>query len=254
MRRLLGFLGLGAAGLAILFAGLLLDAALHAADPGLAAREGLVALSNPGHVGLAVGIGLAAVGLVGAGDAALRLQRGTGWRGPVRRVAVGCSSLLAVGAMGGTAWAGTVSEVGHDDHHSTAVAAGPVGARPGVGVVAAASSGAVPARTSPLVDATFAGSAPFRDRDAARGAGFVAAGAAGHDLQLLRSDTNMADGRVLDPAAPEELIYSGARLVGVRYLLPDGQLMPVWLVLNPDGPLAPSLSETAMANLLGHSH
>lgn len=248
MRRLLAFLGLGGVGLALLLGGLLLDAALHAADPGLAAREGLVALSNPGHVALAAGIGLAAVGLVGASDAALRLQRGSRWRGWLRRVAVGCSSLLAVGAMGGTAWAGTLSDSAHGDHHGSP----PTGAA-GTHLLAAGSATG-PARTSPLVDATFAGSAPFKDRRAALAAGFVAAGTAGHDLQIVRNEAHIVDGRVLDPAAPEELVYSGARLIGVRYLLPTGQMLPVWLVLNPDGPLAPALSDAAMANLLGHSH
>jgi hypothetical protein len=50
-------------GVAAQFAGLAVDAWLHSRDPGLAAREGVFALENPGHVLFGGGLALAAAGL-----------------------------------------------------------------------------------------------------------------------------------------------------------------------------------------------
>src|SRR4051794_3170179 len=52
------------AGTVILLLGLGLDAVLHKLDPSLAAREGVFAVHNPGHVLAAVGIVLTVFGAV----------------------------------------------------------------------------------------------------------------------------------------------------------------------------------------------
>ena len=89
--RLLRMVLLGAGGLLLLVAGLAWDAVLHARDPGLAAEEGVFALSNPGHVLAGTGIALVAVGLAGpwpswcwsSGAAGrTRPRSGWGWPGP----------------------------------------------------------------------------------------------------------------------------------------------------------------------------
>ncbi|HEV3013917.1 MAG TPA: hypothetical protein VG499_11620 [Actinomycetota bacterium] len=64
--RLLRMVLVGAGGLVLLVVGLAWDAVLHARDPGLAAEEGVFALSNPGHLLAGIGIALVAVGLAGA--------------------------------------------------------------------------------------------------------------------------------------------------------------------------------------------
>ncbi|HEY4790309.1 MAG TPA: hypothetical protein VIJ05_03120, partial [Actinomycetes bacterium] len=64
--RLLRMVLVGAGGLVLLVVGLAWDAVLHARDPGLAAEEGVLTLSNPGHLLAGIGIALVAIGLASA--------------------------------------------------------------------------------------------------------------------------------------------------------------------------------------------
>ena len=85
-------------GAAAQLVGLGWDAVLHRLDPGLAAREGVFALTNPGHVLFAGGLVLVVAGaglmLLGGGRAA-------------RRTRVGLASALAVLSAGALALAAT---------------------------------------------------------------------------------------------------------------------------------------------------
>ena len=66
MRRIVTFLGVTAAGLVAVLAGLAWDVARHAHDPSLAAREGVLTLTNPGHALVGIGIALTGAGLLGS--------------------------------------------------------------------------------------------------------------------------------------------------------------------------------------------
>jgi len=230
--RLLRTVLVGAGGLVLLVAGLVWDAVLHARDPGLAAREGVFALSNPGHLLAGIGIALVAVGLAGALATLVLEARGVRPRStPARLGIAGAAVVLALVAGTTGVWAAAAHV------HGDAVAAGAaVGSGapehthgPNLPPVAAASDDER-ARAEALWKASVAGAERWRDPAAAAAAGFRFKDEAGRGRPVrflhVPNPAWRADGRVLDPARPETLVYWNGpdrlTLVGVMYTAARG--------------------------------
>jgi FtsP/CotA-like multicopper oxidase with cupredoxin domain len=81
LQRLVRFLSVAGVGLVSILAGLVWDASLHSRDHGLAAREGVLTLTDPAHALFALGVFLTAVGVAGAVTALIQALTAAPWGG-----------------------------------------------------------------------------------------------------------------------------------------------------------------------------
>ncbi len=228
MRRLDTFLALGLAGVVTLLAGLSWDALAHARDPDLAGHEGIFTLANPAHVVLVTGIGAAVIGVLGAIDASRRAPLRTESRlGP--RAALGVAAVPVAASLAVAGWAMTrpqpsptavappAADLVARDHH-----------RPGGG---GAGGDAVTAKDRAEADALVTAtklalaSAGYEDVAVAEAAGYRPVQPPSSRLVHYVNLTHLVDPGVLDPVAPESLVYrstpDGPVLEGAMYILPS---------------------------------
>ena len=245
------------AGVVILLAGLAWDAVLHSLDPDLAAREGIFALTNPGHVLFGGGIAIIVAGaLLFFAGKALTTPHPLAFALPAVAMAALATASFALAASTGTLGGpkhphedGAVHT--HDEHqafeaqqagsagssaqHSgaahehaqQAASAGPSDQQGLVhdhGASIAVTAAELEAATR-LVAETKAAAARFEDIDAARAMGYYQVPPPRNGLAHYLNAGYTRDGRILDPERPESLVYlrltdGSWTLVGVLYRMP----------------------------------
>ncbi len=225
IRTLTRFLAVGLLGAVLVGAGLVWDAIAHARDPDSAHAEGsLLSLSRPAHAVLVAGGALALAGLTGATVRALSLSGSRRLSSPSTSAALVVAVLVAVG--------GTVGAVRWGSAAEPPIATGPLApARNevhGVGIVNSHASGpcrpaqAQKAAAAKLYTETQVGMARYRSLAVAMAEGYsgpVPFTSTEHFINAAYT----TDGRALDPARPEALMYTptarGPVLVGVMFLM-----------------------------------
>jgi hypothetical protein len=207
LRRTAAFLTAGLLGVAALLTGLALDSYLHARDPGLAHREGIFTLSNPGHVLLGIGIALVVVGIVGAAYTALPYGL---W---VRRGLLGAALAMMVVSGDIAGWAASVQWTGTtaSNHHATVAGT----RQPTAAELEAATR---------LMNETRAAVVKYRDLSVALAAGYKPVEPTDFQIVHYVNPGYMVDADVLDPQHVQSLIYyngkQGTQLIGAMYIMP----------------------------------
>jgi hypothetical protein len=235
------FLLAGLAGVAALLLGQAWDFYLHAADPTLAHREGIFAVTNPGHVLLGIGLPLVVVGVLGAAYTYFPLGR-WGRRGFLASFA---ALTLVSGATAG--WAASIElssqqrliAAGHKQadslaHEETSLTGGGHGGSAQLPVTAAQLEAA-----ARLYARTKAAVAKYRDLRPALAAGYQPMEPT--DLKIVHyvNRAYLTEADVLKPEHVQSLIYyntlRGPVLIGAMYL------MPAWGTPGPEigGALTP---------------
>lgn len=231
--RTFRFLALAGAGLALMLCGGVWDVVLHSRDHELAAHESVLSLDEPAHVIAFLGLLLTGAGVIGA---AVSFRRAARRALPLWGVIAGTAVIaLAAGAVGAAVLGGGGG--GHD-----ALAAGrnhkDMPQYPDVG----AATDDQRAAAQSLLDRTLAATAKYRDVDRARADGYLVDAAKRNKRGRLAPALHAGnpayrdDGRTLDPARPETLVYGRKDgqlvLMGVLFSVPASEKAP-----TPGGPI-----------------
>ena len=206
------FLGMAALGVAALLIGLAWDARLHEADPDLAASEGVFTLGNPGHVLAALGVVLVAAGVAGAGWIVWLRHRA-----PLTRVTAALVLTMATLAAGAVVIAGGAEA----DHAAAGDGRDHGGRNRDYEVLWEEASPEERAAATGLVAETKAAAGRYQDYEEAVRAGYAPNRGAGENATHHPNHRLMRDGKVLEPTAPESLVY---------WTAPDGQKVLVGVV------------------------
>ncbi len=217
--RLLGFLVVAGVGLVALLAGLVWDLALHARNIGLAHQELVFSLANPAHVLFLLGVAAVVVGVSGAAITALG-------QAPRRHLRPAVKAAVATAAVTAVAASAAVVRFTPRPHESPVAPGDSHG--DGAAAHASHSPGCNPtpaqqAAADRLLVDTKASLKRFVEVTAATGHGYRPVTPSSWVTVHYLNAAYAKDGRILDPAHPEALVYAnttrGPVLAAAMYLM-----------------------------------